>query len=465
MSRFSREAPSLLVAFATANPDRPLYQRDVLNALCYPKDWVLRLTYRDKWVAMQLKKDLALDRLRKRDILIVFCGHPDPALKTFGKVVPLRFGRVISSAASSLGQEPPSDIVVLRISLQGWPGGTFLKTGSALLTVPRLDEGFYLTMIPRSIQQMESKCDAGALGETVCAAPEMQTSRVFYVLEPAPRAHWWQRRESRPRVVSSRTSDVTILKVSAGKSYRLSFAIPKRSYVPEEEIPIDIKIRGEHLEIAEPVVHQRSSGAEVSYLLVVQRKYAAELATLVARFGRPVNRNGAPAPDRPGERKSAPEAPGNAANLSSLVLLAPDDLLADAGLLRSEHEPGCHRGPLPERAESRILAGCRQIRRRARRGPCGLLGIPASAGQGLATGSVGGAAGLAASGEGTFVRVRVPSRSSLNSAQMRFPDKVPAESRADRRCNGRPTPSACGAQARSEAALSATWPFDKGLTR
>src|SRR6185295_9146468 len=62
-------------------------------------------------------------------------------------------------------------------------------------------------------------------------------------------------------------SDVTLADLIAGRSYDLRFALHSSCLERHATLPIDIAVRGQHVEVSEPVAYQRGSGAIVSFLL------------------------------------------------------------------------------------------------------------------------------------------------------------------------------------------------------
>ncbi len=83
--------------------------------------------------------------------------------------------------------------------------------------------------------------------------------------------------------LDTKNADVTLIELTAGCAYELKFNVHSESLRRETGVPVAIAIQGKHVEVAEPVVYQCGSGAIVTYLLAVERKYAAETATLSAR--------------------------------------------------------------------------------------------------------------------------------------------------------------------------------------
>jgi len=143
------------VAFTTLNPDRSLYQRDALNAICFPRDWLLSLSYRKTWIEEEIRSQAENPRsLRGKLVLIVLCGNKGTD-DAFDLYLPLRYGRVESADLRPLheldGKPIPSDtsFLILNLRLEGRPTKlqleSFAENAKDLCTVPvNPNRGYYL---------------------------------------------------------------------------------------------------------------------------------------------------------------------------------------------------------------------------------------------------------------------------------------------------------------------------------
>lgn len=67
-----------IVVIATSAPtDRSSYRREFLKCFCYPKDTVIRFTYRKRWIDPNLLQQASKTLPEKMLALILFCDKRD----------------------------------------------------------------------------------------------------------------------------------------------------------------------------------------------------------------------------------------------------------------------------------------------------------------------------------------------------------------------------------------------------
>lgn len=297
------------IAFTTTNKSRPLYRRDALNALSYPRGWRLSLTYRGRWVEHALWNK-SLERQR---VLFVLCCNPSETTGEFGAFVPLRFGTVTNARAD--GQRSNDSVLSLGLSLEARPSGAVVKGFAALPLLrtagPKVTgDSVFLRSVKSLKEDFQRLTPFGALAphvpiddddemewglhvdHLVDACNDMHSSRFmrladFRELLPARRPQWCRRigwsRGGYPRILPGGSGELTLLSLEAGKGYQLDFQVHSRTVESNSGVPIRLDVAGAHVEIATPVMTQHGSDALVSYLLLTQRKYAPDTVSFTAR--------------------------------------------------------------------------------------------------------------------------------------------------------------------------------------
>jgi len=287
-----------VIAFTTVQAERPLYQRDVLNAMAYPANWLLNLTYRGRWLDAETLKLIRSRKLKGRAILIVLCGEPTPGPDDqFQKIVPVRLGTILAATGTEdLDQE--NGIAFLRVKLAGRPGQQLLDVfqpasasgppAPGLPSVPRPSgEGSFFLQT----------CPGFSFGEETSVGWDKHVERLKEI-EAIKDSHWFRmirvverepsfKAAQEPERVHDERLDTNLLRLAGGRLYEIEFYVDPGSLVAGETRPVELAVQGEHLDISEPLVKQYGSGATVSYLLAAKKQYASELVTVVARGPRP----------------------------------------------------------------------------------------------------------------------------------------------------------------------------------
>lgn len=258
--------PAALVAFTTASAERPLYRRDALNAIAYPDGWQLDLTYRGRWIDDALKQPLAEGALKGRTLLVVLCGAPNEQTQTYDRAIPLRFGRVLRSWVE--GDLADGGLSFLQVQLGPRPSGNLLEgfaaAASGLPRRPALSgpQARYLVQAdPLADADPEISWDSHV--DALQQLPELADCHFFC----------WKRLTEKtaslaegpsPKVSLAGRTDATLIELVAGRLYEIQL-YQHRSFLASGS-SVDLAVRGEHVDIAEPVVKQHGSGALVSHL-------------------------------------------------------------------------------------------------------------------------------------------------------------------------------------------------------
>jgi hypothetical protein len=299
--------PPTLVAFTSAQGDRPLYRRDALNALACPERWVLSLSYRQKWIAEDLEEDLNKNRLVGQRLLIVVCGGALDPDKRYQSAVPLRFCKVISTSLRDDGSQGSLALLYVesdtRLTLDPAVGpdaqGVAAVPGAppfALLqniVLPRSfpeasrDQGdSYLRRI--DLPNLDRRTVVGLndhIEELRQRIPELAGCWHFFlteITEVLPSfASRLLRFSSRPH-----GSAMTLVELQGGKLYQMQFYLHRDTLAGTTPGMVELVLNGEHAEVSQPVVRQHGSGAVVQYLLSVPRTYAVETVNLLVRMRR-----------------------------------------------------------------------------------------------------------------------------------------------------------------------------------
>jgi hypothetical protein len=279
----------LLIAYTTATERRPIYRRDALNAVALPAGWTISLSYRTKWIAPDLVGLLEKNELAGSELLLVVLrgesvgGHPEHA-------APLRYCKVLKTELS--GQDlalvhietarRPSKYLVEHFLEQApknnWPTPIWRADAKA---------SYYLLAAPKEPGHRAGETSFDSHVEALKSCIEPGNSRYFmitriYRIKPSNAL-------TPPAVPISlalrqpKASELTMLELRPGSLYNLEVLVHGDS-LEGGASPLELKIRGEQVDIAEPLLRQHGSGAMVSYLIAVKRQYAFELATLVIRM-------------------------------------------------------------------------------------------------------------------------------------------------------------------------------------
>jgi hypothetical protein len=282
----------MLLAYTTANDTRPIYRRDCLNAVAFPAGWTISLSYRSKWIAPDLVAAVEENGLTGSELLLVVVRgkrlgkHPE-------RYVPLRHCKILKTdmIGESLAvvhletARRPSEELVRHFhdhaQERQWPVPIWGGDHAGL--------SHYLHRVPREslARPEETSFDSHVEALKECIEPEscryFMITRLFKV-KPS-------RALVPPTVATSLTlrqpgaSELTVLDLRPGELYNLEVLVHRDSLAEGGGSPLEFKIRGEQVDIAEPLLRQYGTGALVSYLIAVNRQYASELATLAIRTG------------------------------------------------------------------------------------------------------------------------------------------------------------------------------------
>jgi hypothetical protein len=281
----------LLLAYTTASAKRPIYRRDTLNAVAIPAGWIISLSYSTRWIEPDLVKLVKSDRLAGSELLLVAL-RGSKADETPENAAPLRFCTVVKTELQE------RDLALVHVEAAGRPSERMAMGFLALASeggwpVPIWQDtkrrpNHYLVQVQkeRRASEPEASFDSHVMALRKCVEPEdcryFKINRI-YQFNPsnALRAPAVQisLSERQPETVGQ-----TILVLRPGKLYNLEVLVHGDSLAEGGASPLELKIKGEQLEIAEPLLRQHGSAAIVSYLIAVKRQYASELATLLIRM-------------------------------------------------------------------------------------------------------------------------------------------------------------------------------------
>lgn len=264
----------MLIAFKTAPDKRPLYKQGALDMLAYPNGWKLILSYRKKWIDRPLRKPLRDNKLVGQKMLVVLCGNVNSSTHEFGTVVPLRWATIQDS-----GTRHETDILYLLLTLDDRPSKSLVAkmqgTDRDFFVVPLAGKGSYVTQSDTSVR------DKGALSwdehiGNVRQIREVQDSIFFRVRALRERS------SGKAATIETTEGQTTVIDLRSAMLYELELYVDGDS-LSGRGVPLELLIEGEHLEIARPLLLQHGSGAIVTYLIVVKRKYTSDLATLLVQ--------------------------------------------------------------------------------------------------------------------------------------------------------------------------------------
>jgi hypothetical protein len=283
-----------IILFTTMAAQRPLYRRDALNALSYPDGWQLSLSYRGKWVHPDLWSAGAANRLKGKRVLFVLCCAPDHEFREF---VPLRLASIAKTSAPEIQTEDA--VLTLWLEVRHRPSVTTVQGLSGKLRssnpghdgpyYPAKDRPYYALFT----RQFSSGVGANEGGDEidwhdhvdrlVTAAPEIKDCQ-FARLSAIRRINVGGKR----KVVNAHTAPVpdsalTQINLHGGRAYEFEFHVHERSMTDRAEPPVYFPNIGAHVEITTPLMTQHGSDALIVYPLIVQRKYAPENLSLLAR--------------------------------------------------------------------------------------------------------------------------------------------------------------------------------------
>lgn len=275
----------MLVAFKTAPESRPLYKQGALDMLAFPQGWKLTLSYREKWVDESLRVPLRNDLLRGEKVLVVLCGNVDSVTHEFGASIPLRWA-IVEETGTRTRQD--AGVLYLLLRLEDRPNNPVVTNFQAEMqshvAVPRANEGAFVARLDG-----ESR-DGSAMPwdehvSNVRRIREVKDSLFFRVTGLR------ERQSGKAATIDRLPSQTTGVDFRSATLYELELYVHGES-LSGRGVPLELLMEGQHLEIAEPLLLQHGTGAIVTYLLVVKRKYTSDLATLVVRPTDP-NKSGA----------------------------------------------------------------------------------------------------------------------------------------------------------------------------
>ena len=280
-----------IVLFTTAGSDRPLYRRDVLNAICLPSDWHLSFSYRKKWVADELIARFEAGELEGMPALVVLCG--DEFKKKLGRALPLRWTTIVhaqigpkegGSADIQEGEADKNRVVSLDLKMGRRPSKEEIQlfATSSVPKVPKqVDDIFVAYCDFRTQGSNEVSWEDQA--QAVRQVEETKDCQLFSIVEIAKLKKRWRGGLKRTRVaVSGRqplVRGVTEMELASGELYSIETYLNEGARSDSQ--PPQVSVQGEHVSVSEPLVRQQGSGAAVSYLLAVERVYTSSLETLL----------------------------------------------------------------------------------------------------------------------------------------------------------------------------------------
>src|ERR1700688_143823 len=284
------DSSSLLIAYTTATAKKPIYRRDTLNAVALPAGWTISLSYRTKWIAPDLVGPVKKNMLAGSELLLVVLrgenagGQPEHA-------APLRYCNVLKTEMS--GQ----DLALVHIETARRPSeyfvGHFLEHAQenqwpAPIWRAGAEVSYYLLPVPEETAPRgeETSFDSHVKALQSCIEPKhsryFMISRIYRV--KASKALTPPAVPISLALRQPKASELTVLELRPGSLYNLEVLVHGDSLAEGGASPLELKIRGEQVDIAEPLLRQHGSAAMVSYLIAVKRQYASELATLVIRM-------------------------------------------------------------------------------------------------------------------------------------------------------------------------------------
>lgn len=307
--------PLHLIACTSASRSRPLYRRDILNAMCMPRGWLLTLTYRRHWVSSEVRAlterrrfmrwsipaGLISPRVIGKRVLVVLCAPAEQGDEPFKDFIPLRFGKVLHYDVVSGSDErlrsldDERHVLRLGLQLEGRPWEELLTSLPTLLTH---------TSMPSTANTPPYLLTAYTAGNSVILPVDRWTTResdwsrhVDYLTsrEPALATSLFARLAPVRRlarkghggsagVIAPKTSRITTLRLRGGKSYELEATLHAGSVTSWKNPPVNVRVAGAHLEVSPPSVSQLGSQGVVNHLLAAQRKFVSETVALAIQL-------------------------------------------------------------------------------------------------------------------------------------------------------------------------------------
>ncbi|TXI51335.1 MAG: hypothetical protein E6Q50_01260 [Lysobacter sp.] len=271
------------IAFTRFNPNRPLYERDIMNFVCLPDGAIVTLSYRKKWVETRSWSQCASGKFLSKELLIaLYLGDE----KKSGTVYPLRFANILSAEIHEKEiekDESDGQVVTLCVRLGRRPSADHWGA----LATTALEKAAYDPEKPLEIflsaaafkNSLNKQAAALAWHEQVkrlkMASPDACINRHWVFFEGIKTVD-----KKTGRLIAScyglNDAKVTSYELTAGKSYEIDCLLHQETLSDLADTPVSATVVGSHMEVFPASLSQVGMGASINFLIVTQRKFSSE---------------------------------------------------------------------------------------------------------------------------------------------------------------------------------------------
>lgn len=299
--------PSLFdfIAFTQIKRDRPLYERDVMNAVCLPDGAVMSLTYRSTWIGIEAGERLRVlsSRLQRWPLLRLFNKNGARLLIVLYEdggdrildFLPIRFATIEAIEISEqLGQGLPGRAAVepglsIAISLAERPSEELARSMRDVLGacgLPITDRKVSSHLVAVDEPERRLAAYKGLLATTSTWARQVEflverskslCGKRYWACFGSFRPVWGARVGRAAKQLPGSKTRATTYALQAGATYELECHIHESSIQSWAETPIQVSIAGSHVEVFPASVSQFGPGAVINFLVATQRKFSAEV--------------------------------------------------------------------------------------------------------------------------------------------------------------------------------------------